>query len=296
MLRRSSRPSVQWWHGWSPLVLLPGAIVLFASADWPGWLVMWSLAITIYFGCKWLTWRRTPVARAPAWRHVVYLLAWPGLDAGAFLREQPGHPPDRKEWMHGASNLVIGLILFFGIGRLVLRSNVYIAGWIGMAGVVLSLHFGLFQLLSCGWRRAGIQARPLMNQPLVSESLGEFWGRRWNTAFRDLTHRFLFRPLTRRIGVGAGLAGGFVFSGLVHDLVISWPAGGGYGGPTLFFAIQGTGMLIERSRFGHEAGLGRGLRGWSFAMLAILLPAPLLFHRPFVAGIVVPFMHFMGAL
>jgi alginate O-acetyltransferase complex protein AlgI len=257
---------------------------------------MWSLAFTIYCGCKWLTWRRTPVARVPAWRHLAYLLAWPGLDAVAFLTERPEHPPHRKEWMRGARNLVIGLILFFGIGRLVLRWNVSIAGWTGMAGVALSLHFGLFQLFSCGWRHAGIQARPLMNRPLVSESLGEFWGRRWNTAFRDLTHRFLFRPLTRRIGVRAGLAGGFVFSGLVHDLVISWPAGGGYGGPTLFFAIQGVGMLIERSKVGHDIGLGHGVRGWSFAMLAILLPAPLLFHTPFVQGIVVPFMHFVGAL
>jgi alginate O-acetyltransferase complex protein AlgI len=165
-----------------------------------------------------------------------------------------------------------------------------------MVGIALCLHFGSFQLLSCGWRRAGVRARPLMNKPLVSESLGEFWGRRWNTAFRDLTHRFLFRPLTRRIGVRAGLAGGFVFSGLVHDLVISWPAAGGYGGPTLFFAIQGVGMLIERSAFGHHVGLGRGVRGWLFSMLTIVLPAPLLFHGPFVERIVVPFMRAMGAL
>ena len=32
------------------------------------------------------------------------------------------------------------------------------------------------------------------------------------------------------------------------------------------------------------------------ALLAIAAPAPLLFHRPFVEGIVVPFMRFMGAL
>jgi hypothetical protein len=82
----------------------------------------------------------------------------------------------------------------------------------------------------------------------------------------------------------------------VHDLVISWPAGGGYGGPTLFFAIQGVGMLIERSGFGHEVGLGRGVRGWFFTMLALLLPAPLLFHPHFVEGIVVSFMHSLRAL
>jgi hypothetical protein len=74
------------------------------------------------------------------------------------------------------------------------------------------------------------------------------------------------------------------------------PGGGGYGGPTLFFAIQGVGMLMERSRFGHEVGLGRGVRGWFFTMLARLLPAPLLFHPRFVEGIVVPFMHSLRAL
>jgi hypothetical protein len=292
----SGRASVPWWRGWFPLVLIPGGVVLFAPPGWPPWAVMWSLALAIYCGCKWLTWRRTALARVPTWRDVAYLLAWPGLDAAAFLREQPGHPPDRQEWIRGASDLVGGLILFFGIARLAVRWNGYIAGWIGMAGVALCLHFGLFQLLSCGWRRAGTEARPLMNEPLKSKSLAEFWGRRWNTAFRDLTHRFLFRPLTRRIGVRAGLAGGFVFSGLVHDAVISWPAGGGYGGPTLFFAIQAVGMLIERSRLGHQVGLGRGVRGWCFTMLTLVLPAPLLFHPRFVEGIVVPFMHSSRAL
>src|SRR6059036_729797 len=41
-------------------VLIPGAVLLFAPSDWPRWLVMWTLAFTIYCGCKWLTWRRTP--------------------------------------------------------------------------------------------------------------------------------------------------------------------------------------------------------------------------------------------
>jgi alginate O-acetyltransferase complex protein AlgI len=165
-----------------------------------------------------------------------------------------------------------------------------------MAGIVLTLHFGLFHLLSCAWRRVGVEARPLMNTPLVSVSLGEFWGRRWNTAFRDLTHRFLFRPMTRWFGVRGGIAGGFLFSGLVHELVISVPAGGGYGGPTLFFAVQGVGILVERSRFGRKTGLARGSRGWIFAILVLVLPAPALFHPAFVERIVVPFMRAMGAL
>jgi len=68
-----------------------------------------------------------------------------------------------------------------------------LAGWLGMIGIVVTLHFGIFHALSCLWRRASVEARPLMHAPLASTSLSEFWGRRWNTAFRDLTHRFLFR-------------------------------------------------------------------------------------------------------
>ncbi|MGH9409048.1 MAG: hypothetical protein ACRD1V_06305 [Vicinamibacterales bacterium] len=111
-----------------------------------------------------------------------------------------------------------------------------------------------------------------------------------------MTHRFLFRPLTRRVGVPAGIAGGFLFSGLVHDLVISWPPSGGWGGPTAFFAIQGGGILLERSRFGRRIGLATGTIGRLFAATAVLLPAPLLFHRPFVEIVLIPFMHALRAL
>jgi alginate O-acetyltransferase complex protein AlgI len=253
------------------------------------------MAFAIYCGCKWLTWRRTPVT-APAWRHAGYLLAWPGLDAATFLGGDSTRGVGRDEWMRGIRNCAAGLALFFAVARLVLPRNPYVAGWIGMTGVVLILHFGVFELLSCAWRRVGVQARPLMNKPIRSEGLGEFWGRRWNTAFRDLTHCFLFRPLTRRFGVPAGLAGGFVFSGLVHDLVISWPAAGGWGGPTMFFAVQGAGILLERSRAGRAVGLGAGTIGRLFAAAALLLPAPFLFHRPFVETIVIPFMRALRAL
>jgi len=259
---------------------------------------MWLLAFAIFAGCKWLTWRRTPAPGALWWQHAGYLLAWPGLNAGAFLRSErlpENERPPAKEFFAAALKLVAGGVLFWIVARRISPDRTILAGWVGMVGLILLLHFGSFHLLSCAWRSIGIDARPLMNRPLASVSVGEFWGRRWNTAFRDLTHRFLFRPLNSRLGPQWAILAGFVFSGVVHDLVISVPAGGGYGWPTFFFGTQAVAIFVERSRAGRAIGLGRGWRGWLFAMLVLALPAYGLFHPPFVRNIMVPFMRAFGA-
>jgi hypothetical protein len=271
----------------------------FAPFGWPRWAQMWTLALIVYTGCKWLTWQRTSVRHVPVWKQCAYLFAWPGMDAAIFLDEGPSpnlsHCRD-SEWIAATAKLVSGVALLFGVARTIPLQHEYVVGWIGMIGIVLILHFGVFHLLSCSWRSRGIQARPLMNRPLASTSLAEFWSRRWNSAFRDLTYRFLYRPSASRLGPRWGIAVGFLFSGAIHDLVISVPAHGGYGGPTVFFAIQGAAMMTERSEFGRHLGLGSGWSGRLFAISVLLAPAPLLFHRPFVLGIIVPFMRALGAI
>jgi alginate O-acetyltransferase complex protein AlgI len=260
---------------------------------------MWALAIAIFLGCKWLTWWYASVPRTPLWKHAAYLAAWPGLDAYAFLGRHPlpaSLRPAPREWLLAGCRTAIGLALVYVVARRVPAENTYLAGWVGMVGLIMTLHFGSFHLLSCAWRGIGVDALPLMNRPLVSVSLSDFWGRRWNTAFRDLTHRFLFRPLTSRLGPRRALLVGFLLSGLVHEAVISLPAGGGYGGPTLFFLLQPVGMLIERSRIGESCGLRSGWRGWLFTMGALLLPLAMLFHKPFVTEVVLPFLRAIGAI
>jgi hypothetical protein len=294
IIARKFPQQISVWRGWGPLIVLPIAVLLFTPAEWPRWVFMWLLSAAIFAGCKWLTWRRTVATGAQWWQHAGYLLAWPGLDADAFLSSKRLPPKERvhpREWSFAALRLVIGVTLFWVVAGLVSEDHKIIFGWLGMIGLILMLHFGAFHLLSCAWRSLGIDARPLMNRPLSSVSVGEFWGRRWNTAFRDLTHRFLFRPLNSKLGPRWAILAGFVFSGLIHDVVISVPAGGGYGGPTLFFGTQAVAMFAERSRAGRAIGLGRGWRGRLFTMLTLVLPAYGLFHPPFVRNIIVPFMH-----
>jgi hypothetical protein len=292
----ATAPAIRWWQGWLPLVVLPTTIALLWPSTWPRWVFMWALAFAIYAGCKWLSWRRTTI-RAPLGRHLGYLLAWPGMNAPEFL--DASLVPQRPRWtelMFASTKLVIGIVVLFVFVRWMPEEYSYLTGWVGMVGIVLVLHFGVFHLLSWMWRRLGVVAPPLMGWPLASASIAEFWGRRWNRAFRDLTHRFLFRPLAKRLGPRRGLFAGFLVSGLIHDAIISLPAAGGYGGPTGFFLIQAVGIFADRSRIGRRLGLGSGWTGRAFTLLLLLGTAWLLFHPPFVERIVLPFFIALGAL
>jgi hypothetical protein len=88
----------------------------------------------------------------------------------------------------------------------------------------------------------------------------------------------------------------FVISGLIHDLVISVPARGGYGLPTAYFLIQGCAVWLERSAAGRILGLRRGIRGWLFMAVVLLAPVGWLFHPPFVLRVIIPFMKAVRAL
>lgn len=297
--KSGAQHQVNWWRGWLPLLLFPLGVFLFFPKHWPRWALMWTLAVAIYVGCKWLTWRRTPVANVPVWKHAAYLLAWPGLDAKSFLSSPIRSSQSEchfSEWLIAAVKTALGIAIFWGGAGLLPPQYPYLAGWLGMIGIVTSLHFGLFHLLSCLWRTAGIDARPLMNSPFLSTNISEFWGLRWNTAFRDLTHRFLFRPLTPQLGPAKAVFAGFVFSGIVHDIVISIPADGGYGGPTLFFTIQGLAILLSRSNFGKRLNLRNGIAGRLFTFVVLICTVMALFHPPFVNEIIVPFMKSLGAV
>jgi alginate O-acetyltransferase complex protein AlgI len=86
----------------------------------------------------------------------------------------------------------------------------------------------------------------------------------------------------------------FAASGLLHEAVISVPAGGGYGLPTAYFLLQGGAVLLERSSGGRRAGLGAGLRGRAFTAVLVAGPLFWLFHPPFVREVVLPMLRALG--
>ncbi|HIA18862.1 MAG TPA: hypothetical protein EYN03_08585, partial [Planctomycetes bacterium] len=274
---------------------LPVVVVWLASVG-PAWVFMWTLACSVYFGLKWLSFSDgIATTRSTVGRSFGYLLLWAGMDAKSFLASSAAlSRPSLVEWCLAVSKLVLGLGLLV-VGLLLIDVHHLVAGWFGMIGLLFMLHFGLFHLLSILWRRAGVDAAPIMDAPILASSLSDFWGRRWNLAFRDLSHTYIFRPLVGRLGIAGATMAVFLVSGIVHDLVISIPAAGGLGLPTLYFVIQGSGVLFERSRLGKRLGTRKGVRGRIFCAVVTLGPICLLFHSPFIDRVIIPMLRVIGS-
>jgi len=281
------------WIGWAPLLALPVGVIALRGFLVP-WVFMWLLATAIFAGCKWQTWWEARATTRPGnWkRSAAYLLLWPGMDAEKFFKlgvEKRRIAP--REWLAALGKALSGAALIWMAARAVPTNHPLAAGWIGMIGIVLILHFGIFQLIALAWQRAGIQAEPIMQRPLESESLSELWGKRWNLGFRKLTHTLVFRPLQRGFGTAAATLGAFLASGLIHDLVISVPARAGYGLPTAYFLVQGLGVLAERTEVGKRLGFGHGMPGRLWTALIAAGPLFILFHPWFVMRVMLPFLH-----
>lgn len=283
--------------GWIPLVLLP-ALVIWFSNPMPAWLFMWSLAFAIFAGFKWITWwkahNRTPHSLG---RSVAYLAAWPGMDAEAFLDSRQRAPsPQFREWLWALSKTLFGAALLWQIAGRVPETHPLARGWVGLSGLIFLLHFGSFHLIALFWQMLSLRAAPIMSKPILSKTLSEFWGKRWNLGFRQLAYDLIFQPLHRKTGAAVASLLVFLASGLVHDLVISLPARGGYGLPTAYFVLQGLGVTLERSVLGRRLGFEHGLPAWLFMFVVAAGPAFWLFHPPFVTRVILPFMQAIHAL
>ena len=284
------------WPGWLPLLCIPAAMFLRGRMSW--WLFMWALSFAIFAALKWMTWwTARDRSAASVGRSLAYLLAWPGMDAEAFLDESrcPPHPQFR-EWCWASVKTALGVFLLWVVARRIPAEQALLRGWIGLFGLILLLHFGSFHLIALFWQTMGIDAQPVMSKPILSRTLSEFWGRRWNLGFRQLAHELIFGPLHKRIGVPAAGLAVFVASGLIHDLVISVPARGGYGLPTGYFLLQGLGVTLERSHLGARIGLQAGSQARIFAIVVTAAPAFWLFHPLFVQRVILPFLQAIGAL
>ena len=231
--------------------------------------------------------------RLPAWRFLAFAAAWPGMRPALFESlGGPARPGAGRIARHGFVCLAAGTGWVL-LARQIARSTESreLATLLLLPGLSLILHFGILGMLAGGWRALGADVGELFRAPLRSRSLAEFWGRRWNLAFSEMTAIGVYRPVSGWAGRPLGLAAAFAASGVLHELAISLPVRAGYGLPLLYFALHGGLMIVER----RLEALGRPVyrrpwlgRLWTLWWLAA--PLPVLFHRPFLRGVIWPLL------
>lgn len=275
---------------WIGVFTLGFGVLIILSAVWAGtpWIRMWLLAAGIYFSIKALVLMKTRGAAAGIVR---WLLFCPTLSLAGFARRiSEGLHRAFQLALAGWVDLIFGATLLWIVARQFTGTPI-VAAWIGMTGLIFMMHFGGFHLITAFWMCMGRGVEPLMKCPIRAVSLADFWGRRWNTAFRDAMNLLVFRPVAGRWNARAAHWSVFLLSGLLHEMVVSLPSSGGWGGPTVYFLLQALGIELER-----RLRIPRGIASRLWALAFLLMPVGLLFHTPFIHRVMLPFFQTLNAL
>lgn len=225
----------------------------------------------------------------------MFATGWAGMRAQPFETLGGTALPDAWSMIRFGTSRIIGglLLILLAHGLVKVHFNhtfIYIlTSVILLIGFSLVLHFGILSISAGMWRLSGANTYLLFKKPAKATSLTEFWSKRWNIAFSEMTAIAIFRPLRHKLGGAAALMVSFIFSGLLHELALSVPVNNGYGLPTLYFVVHGNAVLME------QALRSKGIKFLENKVVArlwvffwIVVPIPLLFHTRFIREIVWP--------
>ncbi|MEW5852870.1 MAG: MBOAT family protein [Myxococcota bacterium] len=123
-------------------------------------------------------------------------------------------------------------------------------------------------------RLLGLEPPVLHDRPILSTSIREFWGLRWNRVVHGWLKAFCFEPVRSRLGTGAGVLATFAFSALHHAYLV-WPAQGVEMALCMaaFFAVQPVLLLVER---------GAGTRDWPVPLARVFTVAFIAASSPLI--------------
>ncbi len=272
MVDRWVLPSLLWWL----IILLPLALAERVLADASVFERMVGLCVLLLLGMKvivYMEWKRSGGARMPFIRWVNFAWMWFGMEPRAFIGKR-----QQRRWqghlMWGSGCIVCGGIFLTVLGWL----DVWLLPLV-FAAMSAMFHFGALRILTAFWAWRGMAVRTLFRNPFATTGFVDFWGARWNLAYSHMMARTVQRPLRPYLGNKGSVFAVFVLSGVLHELAITVPAGGGYGLPTLFFVIQGCGALVE-SKGGQWSRMA--------CLMSLVVGVPVLFPEVFADGVIWP--------
>ncbi len=186
----------------------------------------------------------------------------------------------------GSVRLILGCTIYL-ISIFYIPEKFYILKLMtSLVGISLFLHFGVLNIETWFWNCFGAKCNELFVSPLKSASLNEFWGKRWNLAFSEMTVITVFRPLKKNVSTETAEFCSFLVSGLLHEMAISVPVQKGYGLPLLYFLIHGILMHLEKKNSLVKKILSHRIGRHIWVISSLVLPMPILFHESFAREVV----------
>jgi hypothetical protein len=303
--------------GYSVFLLAVGYTLPFLTDKPLARIVSWTIAIATVVVSAWISWEQTPLTRMIVivflqllsmkivvavevysgenrlkfFQWIAFSTGWFGMRPMLFEKFPSVALPYLNLLMKGISRIVIGFLLLYVsviLEQHMVIAKLFIPQLLLLAGLSLILHFGILNLSAAVWRACGVDVAELFRAPYRSKSLKEFWGKRWNVAFSEMTALIAYRPLKTKIGVEQAVVVSFLLSGLLHEIAISLPVHDGYGLPMIYFVIHAFAMQLESKLKLLQKITVHKIYSHVWVMTVIILPMPLLFHRSFVQQVLIP--------
>ena len=140
----------------------------------------------------------------------------------------------------------IGLMIVIDIAPAIDGTGYWVLRWLGGALFFYGLADAVEGVVRTLYRAIGISVPRQQIVPIVSRSVQEFWGKRWNRAVSAWLRTHCFLPFARRRQIRTGLVAAFCASAVFHAY-FTWVAVGGIMALAMvaFFLIQGGFVLLE---------------------------------------------------
>ena len=272
-----------------------GLILMFLyGRDWQPWQRLLASTLGLLYLLKITTLLQSPKGfrSFSAAGLLLFMSVWPGMDASAFLLRQGRDKTAYRLLSKGISRMVLGFVFIFLLAFNIHHLSTAMIGWLGIGTLLLTIHLGYSDVLTALLRLNGWRVHRLFDSPLNSNSLRDFWGKRWNLAFVEMDHILFFQPLKNKLGVTTALVITFIISGLLHEMGISYPVWSGWGLPLLYFVLQAVFIILESKLFKNPSSILSRIT----VFVCIVLPLPLLFHEPFRNRLIVPLFQSLNVM
>ncbi|MCU0437884.1 MAG: membrane bound O-acyl transferase family-domain-containing protein [Raineya sp.] len=188
-------------------------------------------------------------------------------------------------FVKGISRILLGISIIFLANKITFDMP---ANLLRLVGLSFILHFGVLNISTGWWRKMGVDVKELFIAPYQSKSLKEFWGKRWNMAFSEMTALIVYKPLKTRLGIHGAMFVSFLMSGILHEIAISFPVGRGYGLPLLYFLIHGILMYLESKLLWIKKIVEQPVLSRLWVYFWLVVPITLLFHEKFINEVIQP--------